>query len=141
MVAAATMTERDLISEAVTPRVASCERPAGPVMARGYRRHPLLEPFPLAVMTLATFMVLFVVMMTRLTVSAGTITRTGVTTATAMTGSGPSSVTTRTSGAGATAGSTEVTASGAPAAATPAVPSCTSASDGASGAGDDQAAC
>lgn len=31
------------------------------------RRHPLLGPFPLTVMTLATFLVLFTVMMARLT--------------------------------------------------------------------------
>jgi len=68
---------------------------------RARTAHPLLGAFPLAVMTLATFMVVFTLMMARMT--AGVNPGVGSSTSTALLagGSGASAVTTRTSGAGA----------------------------------------
>jgi hypothetical protein len=64
------------------------------------RAHPLLGAFPLVVMTLATFLVLFTLMMARLRAGVDPALRTSTSTSLAATGSAPSAVTTRASGGG-----------------------------------------
>jgi hypothetical protein len=69
---------------------------------RTRKTHPLSGAFPLAVMTLATFLVLFAVMMARLKAGVDPVLRAG--TSSSLAGSGAGAVRTRTSGAGASAG-------------------------------------
>jgi hypothetical protein len=60
--------------------------------------HPLLGLFPLVVMTLATFLVLFTLMMARLRAGADPALRASTSTSAAAVGSATGAVTTRTSG-------------------------------------------
>jgi hypothetical protein len=60
--------ERSVIQPQVAPRSGSSGR--APTARQRRRAHPLLQAFPLAVMTLATFLVLFSVMTARLKASA-----------------------------------------------------------------------
>jgi hypothetical protein len=105
--------------------------------SRRSARHPLLGPFPMAVMTLATFLVIFTLMMARLNVGADPALRGAANPVALTAGSGAGAVTTRASGASAAASSTVQAAAGqGTATATPAVVTRTS---GAAGAriGDD----
>lgn len=81
----------------------------GSVQAR--KVHPLLGAFPLAVMALATFLVLFALMMARLKAGADPSLRPSTSTSLVARSSGSRAVTTRTSGGG------ELTATATPAAA------------------------
>jgi hypothetical protein len=113
---------------------------ASSTKVRARRAHPLLEAFPLAVITLATFLVVFTLMMARLTAGADPALRAGAT-ANAVTltaGSGVPTVRTRVSGAAAAAGGVAqtVAAHGAPTA-TPAIVTRTSGAPGATGVSDD----
>jgi hypothetical protein len=67
------------------------------------KTHPLLSAFPLAVMTLATFLVLFTLMMARLKAGADPALRAGTGSSLAVSSLGAGTVTTRTSGGGASA--------------------------------------
>ena len=108
--------------------------PSGPARARATR--PLLRPFPLAVMTLATFLVVFTLMMARLSASthlplsslAG-----GGTPVTLKGGSPAGAISTRASGAGATA--VAVTSQAVAEGATPATSTIVTRTSGATGAG------
>jgi hypothetical protein len=103
---------------------------------RANTAHPLLRPFSLAVMTLATFMVVFALMMARMTASTGRIP--GTVNAALVAESGASAVTTRTSGAAATAATpVQATVSEGPSAATPAIVTRSSGAAGVGRVGDD----
>lgn len=103
---------------------------------RARRRHPLLNAFPLTVMTLATFLVLFTLMMARLQAGADPALHASAPGALGAGRSGSAAITTRTSGSvGASA--TSAASTGGPAAATTAVVTRTSGVPGVSGAGDD----
>jgi hypothetical protein len=100
------------------------------------RRHPLLNAFPLTVMTLATFLVLFTLMMARLQAGADPALRASAPGALVAGRPGSAAITTRASGsAGASATPAAVTAGSV--AATPVVITRTSGVPGRSGAGDD----
>jgi len=105
------------------------------VRARG--RHPLLGVFPLTVMTLATFLVLFTLMMARLTAGADPALRAGNSAAVVRTVSAGSPLSTRTSGGAATAGTTSVAASQGSSATVPAVLTRSSGGAGAGVGSDD----
>jgi hypothetical protein len=109
------------------------ERP--PTGARTRETHPLLGVFPLTVMSLATFLVLFSVMMARLTAAGGTALSSNRSVALAANGSGASAVRTRASGGGGSG------ATVAPAAfsgrAAPAIVTSASGAAGAKASGDD----
>jgi len=105
---------------------------------RARRANPLLGAFPLAVMTLATFLVLFTVMMARLRAGADPVLRPSTTAALVARSSGTGAVVTRTSGGGAAAGAaTTVAAPGGPAVARPAVITRSSGAPGTRGASDE----
>ena len=101
--------------------------------------HPLLEPFPLAVMTLTTFLLIFTMMMARLTAGADPALRASVNTGaiSRSVASGASTITTRASGAAAAVPA--VTSQGAASVTQAAntVVTRTSGAGGVSGAGDD----
>jgi hypothetical protein len=102
----------------------------------------MLRPFPLAVMTLATFLVVFTLMMARLTASADQSLRPGARTVALVQGSGAAAVTTSTSGSGASGVSGVSSVSQAAnvegsAAAVPVIVTRSSGASGRSGAGDD----
>jgi hypothetical protein len=95
------------------------------------RAHPLLRAFPLAVMTLATFLVVFTLMMARLTAGADPALRASSNTAALVAGSSAGAVSTRTSGAGAQGAATvQATAAEGASATTPAVVTRTSGTSG-----------
>ncbi|HYM55915.1 MAG TPA: hypothetical protein VES97_11170 [Solirubrobacteraceae bacterium] len=98
--------------------------------------HVLLRPFPLAVMTLATFLVVFTLMMARLTAGSDPALRASAGSAAALVeGSGGSVVRTRASGSGAAGAATsQVAAAEGSSVATPAI---VTRSSGATGVGDD----
>lgn len=101
------------------------------------RRHPLLSAFPLTVMTLATFLVVFALMMARLQAGADPALRASAPSALVAGRSGAAAVTTRTSGtAGASATTPPATIEGSTAA-TPAIVTRTSGAPGGQEAGDD----
>jgi hypothetical protein len=99
--------------------------------------HPLLGAFPLAVMTLGTFLVLFSLMMARLKASATPALPSSGATALLARPSAGSSVRTRTSGGAAAAIVTSVAAAERSPAATPAILTRASGSAGAGKPGDD----
>jgi hypothetical protein len=126
-----------MIEPQVEPRNGSAGRAR---TARQRRRaHPLLGAFPLAVMTLATFLVVFSVMTARLKASGTTARPAGAATALLVPRSGGNGVRTRASGgANATAIASPVPASEAIAATNPAIVTRSSGTAGAPGAtGDD----
>jgi hypothetical protein len=88
------------------PRAATAGAPArsAPVPGRTRKTHPLSGAFPLAVMTLATFLVLFAVMMARLKAGVDPALRAGTGSSLTASGAGAGAVRTRTSGVGASAG-------------------------------------
>lgn len=91
------------------------------------RSHPLLRAFPLAVMTLATFLVVFTLMMARLTAGADPALRSSAQTSSSLVeGSSASVATTRTSGAAAQSGVTVPAAAEGASATTPAIATRTS---------------
>ena len=105
---------------------------------RARRPHPLLGAFPLAVMTLATFLVLFTLMMARLQTGAGPVLSASKGSAALAEGNNESVVTTRTSGGGASsAPATSVAASEGTAGTSPAVVTRASGALGAAEGGDD----
>jgi hypothetical protein len=104
--------------------------------AAARRRHPLLQAFPLAVMTLATFLVLFTLMMARLQAGVDPALRASASSALVAGRSGSAAVTTRTSGAVGASATPAATTAGS-GVATPAVVTRTSRVPGASGGGDD----
>lgn len=128
--------ERSVIQAQVAPSSGSSGRAR---TARQRRRaHPLLQAFPLAVMALATFLVLFAVMTARLKASATTARPAGAATALLASRSGGNSVRTRASGgANATAVASPIPASEVTAAANPAIVTRASGTTGAGEAGDD----
>jgi hypothetical protein len=125
-----------MIQPQVEPRSGSAGRAR---TARQRRRaHPLLGAFPLAVMTLATFLVLFSVMTARLKASTTTARPAGAATALLAPRSGGSSVRTRASGgANATVIASPAPASEATAATSPAIVTRASGTTGAGESGDD----
>jgi hypothetical protein len=95
----------------VTDRSGYAARPPASVQVRGPVRdprrdarvrkaHPLLGAFPLAVMTLASFLVLFTLMMARLTSRANPALGASASSALVASGGGAGAVQTRTSGGG-----------------------------------------
>ncbi len=68
--------------------------------AQARKAHPLLGAFPLTVMTLATFLVLFTLMMARLKAGTDPALRPSTSTSLVARSSGAGAVTTRTSGGG-----------------------------------------
>ena len=104
--------------------------------ARARKAHPLLGVFPLTVMSLATFLVLFTVMMARLTAVGGTALSSNRSVALAASGIGVSGVRTRASGggSGATVAPAPAPLSGG---AAPAIVTSASGAGGAKGSGDD----
>jgi hypothetical protein len=111
-----------------------------PARARG--SHIMLRPFPLAVMTLATFLVVFTLMMARLTAGAGQSLRPGAGTVALVQSSGAAAVTTSTSGSGVSGASRVSSVSQAAnvegsAATVPAIVTRSSGASGRPGAGDD----
>ncbi len=80
--------------------LATGERPPEARRRQARRAHPLLGAFPLAVMTLATFLVLFTLMMARLEAGADPALRASTSMSVAATGSATGTVTTRASGGG-----------------------------------------
>jgi hypothetical protein len=101
------------------------------------RSHPLLGGFPLAVMALSTFLVVFALMMARLSSGggAGLSASSGTAVVRGVTARG--AVTTRTSGAGATAAAAQAAPANPSAAAAVPVSTRTSGALGAGGAGDE----
>lgn len=97
-------------------------------------RHPLLGVFPLTVMTLATFLVLFTLMMARLTAGADPALRAGNSGAVVETVSAGSPLRTRTSGGSGTVSTTSAVASQGSSATVPAV---LTRSSGGAGVGSD----
>ena len=98
--------------------------------------HPLLRPFPLAVMAFATFLVVFALMMARLTAGLHPALRPGAITAPLAEGSSAAVVSTRTSGSLAQpAPAVQAASPEGPAATAPAI--VTRASGGTGGAGDE----
>jgi hypothetical protein len=98
--------------------------------------HPLLRPFPLVVMALATFLVVFALMMARLTAGLHQTLRPGAITASLTEGSSAAVVRTRTSGSTAqSAPAVQAASAEGPSVTAPAI--VTRASGGASGAGDE----
>ena len=90
--------------------------------SRRSARHPLLGGFPMAVMTLATFLVIFTLMMARLSVGADPALRGGANPVALTAGSGAGAVTTRVSGASAaTSAAVQAAAGQGTSTATPAV--------------------
>jgi hypothetical protein len=108
----------------------------GTMTKRG--NHPLLGAFPLAVFTLATFLVIFALMMARLTAGADPALRAQRSTAVLTRGPGGTVLTTRTSGAVA-AGTTTPAVAGSerPPGSRAAIVTSTSGATGAQEAGDD----
>ncbi len=102
--------------------------------ARARKAHPLLGVFPLTVMSLATFLVLFTVMMARLTAVGGTALSSNRSVALAANGIGVSGVRTRASGGGSGATVAPAPLSGG---AAPAIVTSASGAGGAKGSGDD----
>jgi hypothetical protein len=100
------------------------------------RSHPLLGAFPLAVMTLATFMVLFTLMMARLTAGKDPALQGRGTAATLVAGARTTTLTTRASGAVAGTGVRQASAQGASTTA-PAIITRTSGVGGAARVGDE----
>jgi hypothetical protein len=133
------MTESDANTEAMTPRVnAPGVGRARTAAAQALGARPLLDPFALAVMTLATFMVVFALMMARLNHEVGSAPRSSGTATPLVGGSTASRVMTRASGAGAAGGgAARVAPSEGPSAVTPPIGSCSYDA----GAGDDRATC
>ena len=115
--------------------LAATDGPSRAVRARG--RHPLLGVFPLTVMTLATFLVLFTLMMARLTAGADPALRAGNSAAVVRTVSAGSPLSTRTSGGAGTASTTSVAASQGSSATVPAVLTRSSGGAGAGVGSDD----
>ncbi len=108
-----------------------------PSAAPARRRHPLLSAFPLTVMTLATFLVLFTLMMARLQAGADPALRASAAGALVAGRPGAGAITTRTSAAAGASAAPAASNEGSPAAA-PAVITRTSGVPGESGgAGDD----
>lgn len=100
--AVGTMTDRP--PTAAQPQASpSASREPARGSARVRSSHPLLGAFPLAVMTLATFLVLFTLMMARLTAGADPALRAGGASSLVETASGGSPLRTRASGGGASA--------------------------------------
>jgi hypothetical protein len=122
-----------------TSRTASTPSAAGARRQARRGGHPLLRPFPLVVMTLSTFLVVFTLMMARLTAGADPALRASVSPAAISQpiGSGGTTVTTRASGAAVAtpAVATEAGPQGTPT--TSAIVTRTSGAGGVSGAGDD----
>jgi hypothetical protein len=120
------------------PRAAPLGAPArGPRASERTRKsHPLAGAFPLAVMTLATFLVLFAVMMARLKAGVDPALRAGPSSSLAVGGAG--AVRTRTSGGGEPAGlATPVAASEGASAASSAIVTRASGASGGRQAGDE----
>jgi hypothetical protein len=111
--------------------------PSAQGSAPARRAHPLLGAFPLAVMTLATFLVLFTLMMARLQAGAGPALGSATSSALVAAPHGTGAVATRTSGAGAASESTMPVTSEGSAVTTPAVITRASGALGTSEAGDD----
>lgn len=100
--------------------------------------HPLLGAFPLAVMTLATFLVLFTVMMARLRAGADPALHAGTVSALPANRTATGAVRTRTSGAGPSAAlATPVAATGEPSAGSAAVVTRASGAPGTAEVGDE----
>jgi hypothetical protein len=99
--------------------------------------HPLLSPFPLTVMTLTTFLVLFALMMARLKAGADPALRASSTTPVAAASSGARAVITRTSGGRESAAALAPPAGSQESSASPSVVTRTSGSPGATAAGDE----
>lgn len=94
--------------------------PARPTPVRS--AHPLLGAFPLAVMTLSTFLVVFTLLMARLTALPSTSPPAGGAGASALVAaSGGGAIRTRASGGAAAGATTTVASAGAPAVSAPAV--------------------
>jgi len=113
-----TMTDRPQtsaspLSSAARPKAPAAETPPASAhrSARAGNAHPLLSAFPLSVMTLGVFMVLFALMMTRLEAGADPALRPSTSTALHAESPGASAVTTRTSGGGEPAATTPVAGS------------------------------
>ena len=122
------------------PRAATAGAPAhsAPVRGRTRKAHPLSGAFPLAVMTLATFLVLFAVMMARLKAGVDPALRAGAGSSLVASRAAGGAVRTRTSGAGASAGTaTPVAASEEPSAQSQAIVTRASGASGTQGAGDE----
>jgi hypothetical protein len=100
--------------------------------ARARKAHPLLGVFPLTVMSLATFLVLFTVLMARLTAVGGSALSSNRSVARAANGIGISGVRTRASGGGGS-GATAALSGGA----APAIVTSASGAGGAKRSGDD----
>jgi hypothetical protein len=136
---AGTMTDRPQSSpgQTATPATAGTSRTAqSATVARG--AHPLLGAFPLAVFTLATFLVIFALMMARLTAGADPALRAHPSTAVLTRSPGGAVLTTRTSGAVAAGATTPAVAgSERPPGARAAILTHASGAVGASEAGDD----
>jgi hypothetical protein len=101
------------------------------------KAHPLLGAFPLAVMTLATFLVLFTLMMARLQAGAGPALGSGASGALVAGPQGTGAVRTRTSGGAASSVSTSPVASEGAPTPTPAILTRASGAPGTTEAGDD----
>lgn len=110
---------------------------SGRASSRARNAHPLLSPFPLTVMTLATFLVIFALMMARLEAGVDPALRVGPTTPVAAASSSARAVITRTSGGGESAATLAPTAGSEESAASPAVVTRTSGSPGTTEAGDE----
>lgn len=144
-----TMTDRpqtsaSSLSSAARPKAPAAETPPASAhrSARAGNAHPLLSAFPLSVMTLGVFMVLFALMMTRLEAGADPALRPSTSTALHAESPGASAVTTRTSGGGEPAAATTPVAgseesSGAPAAIVTRTSGATGGAPGTTEAGDE----
>jgi hypothetical protein len=136
--AAGAMTEPPVIPPARPNTPETADHPQRNLrVARG--THPLLGAFPLTVMTLATFLAIFALMMARLTAGADPALRPRASTPLVAEGAGRAAVTTRASGTGASSGTvTPVAAPEQPASGTTAaVVTRASGAPGAAGASDD----
>ena len=118
------------------PKIGESPRGARP-SSRARNPHPLLSPFPLTVMTLATFLVFFALMTARLKAGADPALRAGTTTPVAAASSGARAVITRTSGGGESAATLAPTAGSEESAASPSVVTRTSGSPGTTEPGDE----
>lgn len=122
------------------PRAATAGAPAhsAPVPGRTRTTHPLSGAFPLTVMTLATFLVLFAVMMARLKAGVDPALSAGTGSSLTASGAGSGAVRTRASGAGASAGTaTPVAAAEEPSARSGAIVTRASGASGTQGTGDE----
>lgn len=138
MTVAATVTDKGSHSQRGTSATAPGADPHTSSARARDIAHPLLRPFPLTVMALATFLVVFALMMARPSAGIAPTPRSSVAVASVAEGSGTGVVKTATSGAVTrSASAVQLTPAKGPSATTAAVLTRASGAAGARGVGDD----